>query len=303
MTKFTLTLLSLLIGLTALSQNIMKPLNPQERSIIIDKGTERPFSGKYYNSNDAGIYICRQCGAELYRSSDKFDSGCGWPSFDDQIEGSVKRIPDRDGKRTEIVCAKCGGHLGHVFEGEQLTDKDTRYCVNSISLDFKPQTTAQQDGVAIFAGGCFWGVEHLMQKVDGVKSVESGYIGGSVPNPTYKQVCTNHTGHAEAVRVIFDPAKVDYETLAKLFFEIHDPTQTNGQGPDIGDQYRSEIFYIDDNQRNVAEKLISQLKNKGYRVATKLTPATIFYPAEDYHQDYYINKGTEPYCHKYTKRF
>lgn len=279
----------------------MKPLTEEEKGIIIDKGTELPFSGKFNNFKESGTYICRQCGAELYSSSDKFDSGCGWPSFDDQIEGAIKRVKDRDGKRTEIVCAKCGGHLGHVFEGEKLTSKDTRHCVNSISLEFIPSNNNYHE--AIFAGGCFWGVEHMMQKVDGVMSVESGYIGGKIENPTYEQVCTKLTGHAEAVRVVFDPTKTSYEKLAKLFFEIHDPTQVDGQGPDIGNQYRSEIFYIDDNQRQIAEKLISTLKSKGYKVVTNVTPASKFYPAENYHQDYYQHKGTEPYCHKYTKRF
>lgn len=283
------------------SQNKMKPLTDQEKRIILDKGTEAPFTGKFYKTKDEGTYVCRQCGAPLYKSTDKFDSECGWPSFDDEIKGAVRRVKDADGSRTEIVCAKCGGHLGHVFEGERLTDKNVRHCVNSISMEFIPAPSKEQ--VAIFAGGCFWGVEHLMQKVDGVKSVVSGYIGGTVANPTYEQVCTKKTGHAEAVRITYDPTKTTYETLAKLFFEIHDPTQIDGQGPDIGNQYRSEVFYTDDNQRAIAEKLITQLRGKGYKVATKVTPATIFYEAEKYHQDYYDNKGTEPYCHKYTKRF
>lgn len=156
---------------------------------------------------------------------------------------------------------------------------------------------------AIFAGGCFWGVEHLMQQQKGVISVESGYIGGHIKNPTYKDVTTGKSGHAEAVRVIFDPRVVSYETLAKLFFEIHDPTQANGQGPDIGPQYRSEIFYANDNQKKIAEALIGKLRLKGYKVATVVTKATEFWPAEDYHQDYYQRKGTQPYCHKYTPRF
>ena len=156
---------------------------------------------------------------------------------------------------------------------------------------------------AIFAGGCFWGVEYMMQQVPGVISVESGYTGGHVPNPTYQQVCTGRTGHAEAVRIVFDPAKTDYETLAKLFLEIHDPTQAGGQGPDVGDQYRSEIYYASPGQRAVAERLLDTLRAKGYSVVTRLTPASVFYPAEAYHQDYYERKGTLPYCHKYTRRF
>lgn len=280
----------------------MKELTAAEKKVIIDKGTEAPFTGKYFEHKEQGTYLCKQCGAPLYTSSDKFDSSCGWASFDDEIEGAVKRVPDKDGRRTEIVCATCGGHLGHVFKGEKFTPKDTRHCVNSISLDFEPAVAAGEQ-TAIFAGGCFWGVEHLMQKQTGVKSVESGYIGGSVDNPTYAQVCTGKTGHAEAVRVVYDPQIVSYEILAKLFFEIHDPCQTDGQGLDLGPQYRSEIFYNSPEQKAVAERLIGELNGKGLKVATRVTEATEFFPAETYHQDYYVGKGTEPYCHAYTKRF
>ncbi|MFR9524047.1 MAG: bifunctional methionine sulfoxide reductase B/A protein [Rikenellaceae bacterium] len=278
----------------------MNKLTPQEKFVIEQKGTEQPFSGEYYDFKGEGTYICRRCNAPLYRSEDKFDSHCGWPSFDDQIEGAVTRSLDADGRRTEITCTACGAHLGHIFQGEGFTDKDTRHCVNSISMKFTPKPKLER---AIFAGGCFWGVEHLMQQQDGVASVVSGYIGGEVENPTYEQVKAHTTGHAEAVEVLYDPSKVDYETLAKLFFEIHDPTQRDGQGPDIGDQYRSEIFYTSSEQKQVAQALIKTLRIKGYDVATKLTQATTFYPAEDYHQDYYQLKGTEPYCHFRVKRF
>ncbi len=279
-------------------KRVMKQLTQEEKHVIIDKGTERPFSGKYYNNTEKGTYICRQCGAPLYRSEDKFDSGCGWPSFDDEIAGAVKRSPDSDGKRIEITCANCGAHLGHVFEGEGFTSKNTRHCVNSISMEFIPATET-----AIFAGGCFWGVEHLMQQQKGVLGVESGYIGGKIKNPTYKEVCSGKTGHAEAVLITYNPKEVSYETLAKLFFEIHDPVQEDGQGPDIGNQYRSEVFYNSESQKETALKLIKELREKGYDVKTKVTPASIFYPAEDYHQDYYEHKGTQPYCHSRVKRF
>lgn len=285
---------------------IMKELSEQERHVIIDKGTEAPFTGKYYKFDEQGTYLCKNCDAPLYRSTDKFDSGCGWPSFDDQIDGAVTRTPDKDGRRTEIVCTACGAHLGHVFEGEGFTVKNTRHCVNSISIDFQQQDSAEASDTiqtAIYAGGCFWGVEHLMQQVDGVLSVESGYIGGHVENPSYQQVCTKQTGHAEAVRVTFDASKTDYETLTKMFFEIHDPTQADGQGPDLGPQYRSEIFYLDQMQKQIAQSLIDQLKARGYDVVTGLTEVSEFYPAEDYHQDYYQNKGTEPYCHFRVRRF
>jgi peptide methionine sulfoxide reductase msrA/msrB len=160
-----------------------------------------------------------------------------------------------------------------------------------------------QSEIAIFAGGCFWGVEYYMEQIPGIISVESGYIGGNKEKPNYEEVCRKDTGHAEAVRVEFDPSKVSYEQLARIFFEIHDPTQLNRQGPDIGDQYRSEIFYLSSRQKEIAKKLLNQLKEKGYDVMTQITPASHFWKAEDYHQGYYARKGTLPYCHGYVKRF
>ena len=280
-------------------------LNPEERNVIINKGTEKPFTGKYTDYKSDGTYTCKQCNAPLYISNDKFDSHCGWPSFDDAIDGAIKRVTDADGRRTEILCANCGGHLGHVFTGEGYTDKNTRHCVNSISLNFVPVEINNEIKLekAIFAGGCFWGMEYQFEKIDGVKSVVSGYIGGKTENPTYKEVCNTNSGYAEAIEVTYNSAKVNYETLAKLFFEIHDPTQVNGQGPDIGEQYRSEIFYTSDEQKEIAIKLIEILTEKGYNVVTGLTKATTFYNAEDYHQDYYKKTGGTPYCHVYTKRF
>lgn len=280
-------------------------LTPEEERVILHKGTEMPWTGEYTDYKEKGTYTCKQCNAALYRSDDKFDSHCGWPSFDDEIEGAVQRIPDRDGMRTEIVCANCGGHLGHVFLGEGFTEKDTRHCVNSISMNFIPaqQGLGRNVSRAIFAGGCFWGVEYYMQQKKGVISVTSGYIGGHKDNPTYQEVCSHSTGHAEAVEIVFDPNQVTYEELTKLFLEIHDFTQVDRQGPDIGNQYRSEIFYTDEEQKKVAENLLKILQGKGYKVATKVTRATTFWPAEDYHQDYYENKGTLPYCHGYEKKF
>ena len=278
-------------------------LTPEEERVILNKGTEPPFTGKYYKSKAAGVYTCKRCNAPLYRSTDKFDSDCGWPSFDDEIPGAVKRSLDPLSGYDEITCAHCGAHLGHVFEGEGFTPKNVRHCVNSISLNFVPAAQEVTAEKAYFAGGCFWGTEYLLEKADGVLSVRVGYMGGHTTNPTYREVCDGATGHAETVEIVYDPAKTNFETLARLFFEIHDPTQVNRQGPDIGDQYRSAIFYQDDSQKQIAEKLISILKAKGYNVVTELAKAETFWVAEDYHQDYYDNNGKQPYCHVYTKRF
>jgi peptide methionine sulfoxide reductase msrA/msrB len=280
------------------------PLTQEEAAVILDKGTERAFTGKYTDFTGKGTYLCKQCNAPLYRSADKFKSDCGWPSFDDEISGAVRRIPDADGMRTEIACANCGAHLGHVFLGEGFTAKDTRHCVNSISLIFipaDPQKAAAD--TAIFAGGCFWGVEYYMDKAPGVISTEVGYIGGRGDRPTYEEVCSHKTGYAEAVRIIFDPKKTNYENVARLFFEIHDPTQLNRQGLDIGDQYRSAVFYLNMEQKSTAEKLVSILRTKGFDVATVIVPATKFWKAEEYHQQYYAKESGTPYCHAYVKRF
>jgi peptide methionine sulfoxide reductase msrA/msrB len=322
-------------------REMYRELTPQEEQVIVRKGTEPPFSGQYNTHFEKGVYTCRRCGAELFESSSKFRSDCGWPSFDDRIPGAIKRQRDRDGRRTEVLCAKCGAHLGHLFVGERFTPKNARYCVNSISMDFIPaeqrtqkaaaQAAASPDasnpksGIsnlkseisnpqsaipsppsqerALFASGCFWGTEYYIQRAPGVISTTVGYTGGRTENPTYKQVCTGRTGHAETVEVIFDPSKTSYEKLAKLFFETHDFTQLNRQGPDIGTQYRSAIFYLTDEQKQIAERLTQQLREKGYNVKTEITQAGKFWPAEDYHQDYYNTTGKTPYCHLYRKIF
>lgn len=273
-----------------------RKLTPEEERVIVGKGTERPFTGEYDSLFAAGIYTCRRCGAMLYRSADKFPSHCGWPSFDDSIPGAVKRLPDPDGTRTEIECANCGAHLGHVFEGEGMTAKDTRYCVNSLSMLFQPEEKVTY-GKAYFAGGCFWGVQALLAQQPGVLKTTAGFAGGHTEHPTYEQVCTETTGHAETVEVLYDPVRVSYETLAKLFFEMHDPTQLNRQGPDFGEQYRSAIFYTTPEQKAVAEKLIADLKGRGMKVVTEVSPAGTFWPAEDYHQDYFKKQGREAACH------
>jgi peptide methionine sulfoxide reductase msrA/msrB len=288
---------------TNVSSNGYNQLTPEEANVILNKGTDRAFTGEYTDKFDEGVYQCRQCNTPLYVSDSKFHSTCGWPSFDQEIKGAVTKVKDADGFRTEIICSNCKGHLGHVFYGEKLTEKDTRHCVNTTSLIFVPVKTKGTTETAIFAGGCFWGVEYYFQNETGVISTKVGYTGGHLKNPSYKDVLSHQSGHYEALEVTFDPTKTDYETLAKLFFEIHDPTQANGQGNDIGQQYQSVVFYVDDEQKAIASSLIQQLKDKGFKVATQLKLATKFWIAEEYHQAYYEKEEGTPYCHKRVKRF
>ena len=284
-------------------RKIINPnLNEFERFLLFEKGTEPPFSGEYTDHFEKGIYVCRNCGIPLYNSSDKFHSGCGWPAFDDEIPGAIKKQLDQDKIRTEILCSYCGAHLGHVFYGEGFTKKNVRHCVNSVSLVFVPEGQKPPIDRMFFAGGCFWGVEHLFKQLEGVLDTRVGYMGGKRKNPTYEQVCTGLTGHYETVEVIFDPKKIDEELLVKYFFEIHDFTQEDGQGPDIGEQYKSVIFYTNERQRQVAERIKDQL-SQNYRVTTQIKKASDFWLAEDYHQDYYAKTGKTPYCHYRRKIF
>lgn len=276
-----------------------KELGPEASRVVEACGTERPFSGRFVDHKETGTYTCTRCGAPLFGSDTKFDSRSGWPSFDDGLPGAVQELRDPDGMRVEIRCARCDGHLGHVFRGEGFTARDTRHCVNSISLDFSRQPLEE----AFFAGGCFWGVEHLLESEPGVLMVESGYMGGTTKAPTYEQVLSKTTGHAETVRLRFDPTKTSYEALARVFFEIHDPTQRDRQGPDVGPQYRSAIFVTGDGQAATVKKLMGLLTGKGLDVVTEIQPAGVFWPAEDYHQNYYARTGKAPYCHVRTARF
>lgn len=301
MKPFVIIVLVLLKSCTLSTQETVMKFNPltlEEQKVILQKGTEYPFTGKWLNNKKEGTYVCRQCNLPLYRSEDKFESNCGWPSFDDEIPGAVKRIPDADGRRTEIVCSNCGGHLGHVFEGEGFTPKNTRHCVNSISMDFISVMEK-----AYFASGCFWGTEYHFMKAKGVKATTVGYMGGHTQAPTYKEVCTGTTGHVEVVEVEYDPAVTSFEEMLKLYYETHDFEQVGGQGPDIGEQYQSVVFYVNESQKALVEKYIGLLNGKGYKVATQLRPAPEFWEAEDYHQEYYDKKNGTPYCHAYRKIF
>ncbi|MDP3704758.1 MAG: bifunctional methionine sulfoxide reductase B/A protein [Legionellaceae bacterium] len=278
-------------------------LIPFARQVICDKATEHPHSGAYNTVMTEGSYLCRRCGLALFRAHSQFSSGCGWPSFDGTIEDAVKQLPDADGRRIEILCNRCDAHLGHVFTGEHFTDKNVRHCVNAAAVDFVADETVLDTEEAIVAGGCFWGVDYYLRQIPGVLIVEVGYLGGEVSEPTYEQVCQGDTGHVEAVRVVFDAAKTNYSTVLKRFFEIHDPTQHNGQGPDIGFQYRSAVFYYNQAQHDCVMDLSHQLKANGYSVVTQIQPADVFWKAEDYHQDYYQKHPKTPYCHRVVDRF
>jgi len=278
-------------------------LSPEALKIIRDQATQAPFSGKFIRAQILGTYLCRQCGLALFRADNQFDSGCGWPSFDAEIPNTVNKKPDQDGRRTEIVCSRCDAHLGHIFYGEEQTPKNTRYCVNSLSLDFVHDLHVTDTQEGIFAAGCFWGVEHLFKKLDGVVLTEVGYCGGQKDNPEYEEVCFGQTGHLEAVRVVFDSKKLSYAQVAQYFFEIHDPTQINGQGPDMGEQYLSVGFYYNELQKQCLQDLISLLQIKGLKITTSLRFVSTFWAGEDYHQEYYLKTKKNPYCHSYIKRF
>jgi peptide methionine sulfoxide reductase msrA/msrB len=276
----------------------------EEARVILHKGTERAFTGEYWNNKRQGIYLCKQCDSEIFSTQDQFESHCGWPSFDDELNQAVEQVLDADGHRIEIVCKACKGHLGHIFKGEGFTAKNQRYCVNSISMKFVEQKNLVYE-TAYLGAGCFWGVEYWLKRLGGVAilSIESGFMGGLSKNPTYEAICRGDTGHIEVVKVVFDSKLLSYQQLAQYFFEIHNPEQINRQGPDIGEQYQSVIFYSSPQQKEIAQSLIQQLTQKGMKVATILRAEEPFWPAEDYHQAYYDKTGKEPYCHRYIQRF
>jgi peptide methionine sulfoxide reductase msrA/msrB len=291
-------------------------LTPMQYRVTQESATEPAFQNEYWNNHEEGLYVDVVTGKPLFSSKDKFDSGCGWPSFSKPLaeeEILEKRDTSYGMVRTEVRAKNSDSHLGHLFEDGPADKGGLRYCINSASLRFIPKADLEKEGygqyLALFglaatasqtveeatlAGGCFWGMEELIRQQPGVLSTEVGYTGGKVANATYQ----DHAGHAEALRIRFDPTRTSYEALLRFFFKMHDPTTLNRQGNDLGSSYRSAIFYHSEDQKRVAEK-VKALASTAWKkpAVTEIVPAGAWWKAEDYHQDY-LQKNPGGYtCH------
>lgn len=284
-----------------------------QRRVTREGATEPPFANPWWNNRRPGLYVDLYTGDPLFSSLDKFDSSCGWPSFSRPVDakklGEVKDT-SHGMIRTEVRSSVSDSHLGHVFD-DGPGPEGLRYCINSAAVHFIPLEELERAGYsdyaslfahlerAVLAGGCFWGTEAYFRRVTGVVSVRSGYTGGEVEHPTYEQVCSGATGHAEAVEVWFDRTLLSFRDVLRHFFRIHNPTTEDRQGADIGTQYRSAVFYTTEEQNKIAHDLVRELDSSGrWRdpVITAVDPAGAFYQAEDYHQEY-LEKHPGGYCH------
>ena len=290
-----------------------KKLTKTQYSILREKDTEAPFNHAYNSNKKAGLYLCAGCDNPLFTSSTKFNSGTGWPSFWDPYFGKSVLIGADNSlgmSRDEVVCARCNGHLGHVFsDGPKPTG--LRYCMNGESLKFVGENNSER---VVFAQGCFWCVEEIFEVLNGVDNVVSGYAGGTEENPSYKQVGSGSTSHAEAIEISYNPDKISYEELLKVYFNAGDITRVNGQGNDRGTQYRSILFYNNAEQKQQIDNYIKMLENSGKynkKIAVEVLPASKFYIAEKYHQNYvklnpnqdYVRSVSIPRYEKAIKNF
>ena len=302
---------------------LKQKLSAEQFAVTQQCGTEPPFRNAYWDNHKPGIYVDVVSGEPLFSSLDKFDSGTGWPSFTQPIQGTEiaeKKDTSFGSVRTEVRSKKADSHLGHLFDDGPRDKGGMPYCINSASLKFIPVEEMAQAGygqllapfvaaglakapkteTAILAGGCFWGMEEIIRQLPGVIKTTVGYSGGKTANPTYKQVCTGATGHAEAIEVVFDPARLSYEGLLGYFFRMHDPTTLNRQHNDVGTQYRSAIFYTSEDQKKTAESVklkLEQAKKFDRPITTEITAASKFYPAEEYHQKYLVKNPGGYTCH------
>ena len=285
-------------------------LTPEQYQITRSKGTEAAFSSDICSRFEPGLYHCVCCDTLLFDASQKYESGSGWPSFTQPVKENAIAY-HRDNSlgmiRVETTCNTCDAHLGHVFP-DGPAPAGLRYCINAIAL----KTSVSNCEIAIFGGGCFWCTEAIFQKLHGVVKVESGYSGGETVNPTYDEVCTGITGHAEVVRITYHPDRISYADLVRIHLSTHDPTTLNFQGADHGTQYRSIILTHNAQQTETAENIINEMKPVfANEIVTEVKPLDAFYKAEEYHQNYYENNHGQGYCaavispklEKFRKRF